>query len=254
MTNRRDRPDAVLTRSPIAPRSSRLAILALAACAALAVPASAGAATLKPDKTCVGNGDLLVLNGAGYTPNANVQLSANGTPLSLAGGQPLISSQVGTFAAGVNFPFEKAKRATDSFTATETSNPAITASATVKHVDPKVRIRPRTGPAFANRHFRASGFTGGSTMYGHRRRAGKVANFRVGKLTGACASVRTRGPLLPPHAKAGVYRIQFDTFRKYSASRRQKALFRVKVRVRRARGAASAASAASASEIWTRIP
>lgn len=207
----------------------RIAVLALVACAAFGAPAAADAATLSPTKKCVADGDDLVLQGAGFTPNGAVQLEGNGQRFRPTSGRPLMADPMGAFGVSLRFPFETKARRVDAFRAVDTANPANIGSAVVKHVTPTVKVTPKNAKASAVRRIRASGFTAGTTLYGHRIRGKRIANYQVGKLTGQCRSLDLKRRLLPRGIKAGTYRLQFDIFRKYRASRVQRFRFRVKV-------------------------
>jgi hypothetical protein len=52
---------------------------------------------------------------------------------------------------------------------------------------------------------------------------------KIGALNGACHNLRARRRLLPPDAGFGRYRIQFDTFRRYSRDRAVKATYTIRV-------------------------
>ena len=66
------------------------------------------------------------------------------------------------------------------------------------------------------RRIRARGFTEGRTLYAHVRRNGRGKNFRLGRLKGPCGMKSVRKRLFRARAKIGVYRVQFDTRRRYS--------------------------------------
>ena len=78
----------------------RIAVPALLALAACALPASAQAATLAPGKPCFGDGDPITIGGTGYTPGAHVNVAADGRQFNGA----LTSSATGTIA-GRLLPF-----------------------------------------------------------------------------------------------------------------------------------------------------
>jgi hypothetical protein len=207
----------------------RIAVSALVACAAFGAPAAAGAATLNPTKQCVADGDSLELRGAGFTPNGVFQLQGNGQAFRPTDGRPLMAGPTGAFRVAVKFPFEAKGRRLDVFRAVDTANMTNVGSTTVRHVTPSVKVTPLDANASAVRRIRASGFTVGTTLYGHRVRGKRVVNYRVGKLTGLCKSLSLKRRLLPRGIRTGTYRLQFDTFRKYRASRTQRFRFRVKV-------------------------
>lgn len=207
----------------------RIAVPAILACAAFGAPAGAHAATLSPTKDCVADGDGLVLQGAGFSPNGGVQLEGNGQSLRPTHGGPLIADPTGAFGVSVRLPLGTNALRADAFRAVDTAKPENTASAVVKHVRPRVRVTPRDATASAVRRIRASGFTAGTKLYGHRVRGKTVVNYLVGRLSGRCKSLSVRRRLLPRGIRPGTYRLQFDTFRKYRPSRIQRFRYRVRV-------------------------
>jgi len=226
----------------------RIAVPALLALAACALPASAQAATLAPGKPCFGDGDPITIGGTGYTPGAQVSVAADGRQFNGA----LTSSATGTIA-GRLLPFAVASSRTQQsvFTATDTANPANVGQTTVTRAQLRVTVTPANASPRSRRRVRARGFTAGPTLYRHITRGRSVSNARVAKLKGACreASVRTR--LFRRNARSGTYRVQFDTQRRYSSRTVQRVRFRVQV-FRTVRS--SAASAATRGEVWTQLP
>jgi hypothetical protein len=229
--------------------------LTLAAVAFVA-PAAADAATLAPTKTCYGGGDKLILVGGGYTPGGQVTLSASGTALAppLTAGA-LGTPQAGLIAGSVGVPFlTSATTRFDTFTATDATNPALTASTSVKRSIVRVIVKPANASPYKTRRFSARGFTAGTTLYRHTVRGKRVSTLRQGKLKTACKTLSFRKRLFRKTAKTGTYTVQFDTQRKYSSKTLQRVRFRVKVyRVVHKASAASAATAAGTHESWTQI-
>jgi hypothetical protein len=228
----------------------RIAVSALVACAAFGAPAAADAASLTPNKPCYGGGDAILLGGQGYTAGAPIALAANGVPLK----GTVTANPQGTFLAGLAAPFlTSATERYDTFTATDGVNAANVGTTQVRRTILRVAVKPANASPYRTRRFSARGFTGGSTLYRHITRGKKVSNGRMGKLKGVCKTLSVKKRLFRRSAKTGTYRVQFDTFRKYSSKRAQRVRF--KVRVYRIVKRASAASAASANtgETWTRI-
>lgn len=226
---------------------------------AVVAPAAADAASLAPTKTCYGGGDKLILIGGGYTPGGQVTLSANGKPLA----PPLTASAVGTpqpglIAGSVGVPFlTSATTKSDTFTAIDATNPALTASTPVKRSIVRVIVKPANASPYRTRRFSARGFTTGTTLYRHTVRGKRVSNSRQGKLKTACKTLSFRKRLFRKTARTGTYRVQFDTHRKYSSKTLQRVRFRVRVyRIVRRASATSATTAAPAPgirESWTQV-
>ena len=62
----------------------------------------------------------------------------------------------------------------------------------------------------------ARGFTTGKTLWAHITRGKSKRTIKLGRLKGACGSLKTRKRLLPQNAALGVHTLQFDTFRRYN--------------------------------------
>ena len=227
----------------------RIAVPALLAIAACAVPASANAATLAPGKPCFGDGDPITLGGTGYTPGRQVTVAADGRQFS--GG--LTATATGTIA-GRLLPFAPVPGRTQRpvFTATDTANPANVAQTVITRARLRVTVSPANASPRRVRRFRARGFTSGTTLYRHITRGRKVSNGRMARLRGACAETSVRKRLFRKNAKSGTYRVQFDTRRRYSSSTVQRVRFRVRV-FRTVRSAGAASAAATHGEVWTQI-
>jgi hypothetical protein len=181
----------------------------------LAAPATASAATLtvSPQKPCYSSGETVNLNGTGLTPNGGVTITREGT---VVGG--LTAFPDGAFAGALTLAQNSGKR-TKTYTATDDSNPTLTASTQITVSSVGVSLSPTTGPPNRRMTIRAHGFSTGDTLWAHVRKGTSKRNLKIGALSGACGRLKTIRRLLPRDAAVGVYRIQFDTFRRYKARR-----------------------------------
>ncbi|HEX2161993.1 MAG TPA: hypothetical protein VHF88_09260 [Thermoleophilaceae bacterium] len=214
----------------------RSAVLITVTVAALAGPATALAATLSVDKACYGAGERVQFSGGGYTPNGAVALSVSGRQLGVGS-----ANAVGEFTANLAAPEIDGKRRTDIFTATDQANLALTASVPVLLTSLNVAVKPRNGDPSKPKRIVARGFTKGRTLYAHVRRGKVKRNLRVGRLKGPCGTLSVKRRLFPPGAKPGLYKVQFDARRRYSASTTPQMAFMVTVfqTVRPARASAA---------------
>lgn len=192
---------------------SRTAVLPTLAALVLAAPGAAPAATLSVDKPCYGAGERVQFSGTGYTPNGSVALSVSGQQLGLSSANP-----VGEFAASLGAPAIDGKQHTDIFTATDQTNLSLTASVPVLLTTLSVKVTPKNGDPSNPKRIVARGFTTGTTLYAHVRRGKSRRNVRIGRLKGACKTLDVKRRLFSPDAKPGVYRVQFDAKRRYSAN------------------------------------
>jgi hypothetical protein len=221
----------------------RTAVLASLAAAALVAPATTSAATLSVDKPCYGAGERVQFSGSGFTANGSVSLSVSGQQLGLASANP-----VGELAASLGAPAIDGRQRTDVFTATDQTNLALTASVPVLLTSLNVKVTPKDGDPSKQKRIVARGFTTGTTLYAHVRRGKSKRNVRVGRLKGACKTLSVKRKLFPPDAAPGIYKVQFDAKRKFSANTAPQVGFLVTVF-----HTFAPASASAAGESWIRV-
>jgi hypothetical protein len=214
---------------------------------ALTVPATASAATLEivPDQPCYGSGQTVSLLGTGFTPNlmSGIVVTKDGESIG-----PLTTDATGAFNGSLRLGQANGRR-TSMYTATDTSNPTLTASDQITVSEADVGLRPKSGAPGRRVRIKAVGFTenGGKRLWAHVTRNDKTRNLPVGRLKGACKGITKKRRLLPRNAKVGVYNVQFDAFRKYRPRRAQSVSYTITVR-RVVRPAASASVTS-----WARI-
>jgi hypothetical protein len=195
------------------------------AIAALAAPSAAHAASLttKPAKQCYRSGETVHFIGDGFTPNGSVDLTRNGVFVS-----PIPADGAGRFDAGLRL-LEDQSRQERTYTATDSSNPGLSASAPVTVSPVGVGLSPETGPVSRRFRIRARGFTTGRTLWAHVIHKRSKRHLRIGRLKGACHDLGARRRLLSRNARFGRHRIQFDTFRRYRANRAVEAQYSIRV-------------------------
>lgn len=213
-------------------------VLAVAALATLAAPAAANAATLAlvNPKPCFGAGDTVALGGSGWQPGADISFTRDNTPLQ----SDVVANAAGRFLTNTVVPAIRAKRTSAFYSATDDVSGVAAAPVRLSRLG--VSIRPKRANPTDPRRISARGFTfrNRQALYSHRVRNGRSVNERIGRLRGQCKTASTRKPILQG-ARPGTYRLQFDAFRSYSASRRQRVVFRVRV-ARRPVGSGAAAA------------
>ena len=224
--------------------SARRALLPAVAGAALALaPATSQAATLdtEPSKPCYGTGDRVSLVGNGFTPSSAVTISRDGRRVG-----PVQSNDAGVIAALATVPTIARRVQTSTYKATDRKNPRTVATRRVKLSRLAVTVTPGDSEAQRPRRIRARGFTTGRFLYAHVVRGETRRRVEIGRLTGACRTLERVRRLFGAQAKAGFYRVQFDTFRTYKASRAQRVGFEVRIKRSRDR--------AGASDVQVRMP
>lgn len=223
------------------------ALLPLLAATALPVlaPAAAGAATLDtdPSKPCYGTGDRVSLVGRGFTPSSTVVISRDGIRIG-----PVQSDSRGAIAALATVPAISRTAQTSVYKATDKDDPAVTATRRVTLSRLGVRVTPGDSEAQRPRRIRARGFTAGKFLYAHVVRGKTRRRVELGRLTGACKTLDRVRRLFGSRAKAGFYRVQFDTFRRYRPGRAQRVRFDVEIK------RAPASRGATASHLEVRVP
>lgn len=221
----------------------RTAVLPSLAVVLLAAPTAASAASLNVNKPCYGPGEQVKFSGGGYTASGPVSLSVAGRQLGVTN-----ANQVGEIAASIPAPSIKSKQRTDLFTATDQTNLSLVANVPVRLTSLNVKVTPKNGDPSKAKRIVARGFTSGKTLYAHVRRGSSKRNVRVGKLTGACKTLDVKRKIFLPNAVAGVYDVQFDTKRTYSAKTAPQVAFLVTVF-----HTFRPASASAAGQSWIRI-
>jgi hypothetical protein len=202
----------------------RTAVLPSLAVLALAAPAAAPAASLSVDKPCYGPGEQVEFSGGGYTASGPVALSVGGRQLGIAD-----ANSVGEFAASIPAPATKGRQRTDIFTATDQTNLSLTANMLVHLTSLNVKVTPKDGDPSKAKRIVARGFTTGKVLYAHLRRGNSKRNVEVGRLRGACRTLDVKRKLFAADAQTGVYKVQFDAKRRYSAKTAPQVAFLVTV-------------------------
>ena len=191
--------------------------LAVAAGAlALAIPSAASAAELvvSPQKSCYSSGESVNLLGTGFSPLGSATVTRDGSLLG-----SLNTDGTGAFN-GVLTLAQNSGRQTKTYTATDNTDSSITASAQIVVSAVVVGLKPASGAPGRILRINARGFTTGKTLWAHIKRGKSKRTIRLGRLKGACGSLKTRKRLLPQNAALGVHTLQFDTFRRYNPRQR----------------------------------
>ncbi len=157
-----------------------------------------------------------------------------------------LSTDVGGAFNGTLRLGQRNGKRTSTYTATDTSNPTLTASAQIVVSEVDVRLRPGSGAPGRRIMIGAVGFTEGKTLWAHIVRGNSVRHLKIGTLKRACHKLRSRRRLLRSGAALGVYTVQFDAFRRYRERRPQSVGFTITVR----RVAEPSAASATA---WSRV-
>lgn len=198
----------------------RTAIAPTIVALALAMSATAQAASLSADRACYGIGDRIGLAGTGFTPNGPVALSADGQQLGVG-----TVDGTGSFTFSEPAPVVDGKQQIRTYTATDQANLALTASARARVSSLKVTVKPLQGRPAAKRRIKSRGFTRGKVLWAHVKRGNRNRNVKIGKVKGACGTLSVKKRLFKANAATGIYEMRFDTKRRYSTAVDQQYLF-----------------------------
>jgi hypothetical protein len=199
-----------------------LAATATAAAIALAAPGAASAATLTVDPVspCYREQDTVLLTAQGYTPSGFVDFTRDGRLI-----EQLQADASGAISANLRLLDLLSGQRRVTYVGADTTDPSITANASVLVTATDVTVAPDNGPANRVMTIKARGFFGGRTLYAHVVRLGRGARasaartVKLGRVRGACKRVTAKKRLFRRGTATGRYRVQFDTFRRYRANR-----------------------------------
>jgi hypothetical protein len=215
--------------------------------AATGVAHAQAGVSITPVKPCYVNGDQVTAALSGFTPGGSATVLLDKQNL---GSVPIDAA--GAFTAPLTLGgFRGVKPHT--LTATDTTNPALTATFGFRGAAHEVTVRPKKARAGKRLRLRGSGFAVGAPVYMHVRNHGLKTDKRVARAArGPCGTFRARTRVVPSDADSGRYRVQFDNKRRFSKRTKPKLVGSMTV-TRRARS--SAASIATArpgalTQVW----
>jgi hypothetical protein len=231
--------------------------LALGAMTAVALTAPGGAAAafigLVPQRSCYRsaprgdpNLEQIFLGGNGFTPNAAAEITLDRRSIgrTTANGAGAIQ---GVLTLGSLRRERKRLLA-----ATDQANPTNFATLTLRTTGVAVNVTPRRSGPGRRVRVRARGFNDSKRLYAHVRRGRRYRrNVRIGRLRRACHKLDRRRRIFSLGTRAGVYIVQFDGKRRYSARTVPRVRYKVTIFRRLARGALASASGAQS---WVRLP
>ena len=203
-------------------------LLSLSIGAGLVLAAPAGAATLDAGKSCYFNNNLARLSGSGFAPDSPVTFTVNGRPLNATA----TTDSAGDFLVKYDPPRTETERklvlrATDS----EDTSARTTIFATRRRsvtADPDRSSNVRTWRAV----MRLFGFGRGRAYIHYLNPNDRhKKTVRLGRLHGPCGRLKTEKRRVMPFRdpQFGVWRLQFDTHRKYDQDTVNKRMIPVRV-------------------------
>ena len=196
-------------------KNLRRSVMAVGTLAAATVPVPASAAVLQTDRGCYTRNQTVWVSGSGFTPSARHPVTLDGKPFGALTADA-VGRVDGYFAAPRPLPARTSRRVVR-LGMTDAADPARAAAVAFRVVHTDVSITPRqVTPGLVT--YSALGFTSGRDLYIHYLRRGRhQRTVKLGRLAGQCHTLRTRAPLfLFRPVRPGVWRLVFDTSRRYS--------------------------------------
>jgi len=194
--------------------------LPLAVLLALAVPATAQAATLQPLKGCYVSAspedaqrEPVEVLASGFTPGATVDVDVDGAR------QEVVAGPDGSVRATAPAPYHPSGYRTFAVAAIEPANPANFAYAQTLVSALELSVSPTKARPRSKVRFRARGFTSGEPVYAHylfKERPRRTV--LLGEPEGPCGSLKVRRRQFPmKKPKLGEWTLQADHDPVYSA-------------------------------------
>ena len=207
---------------------TRLLFLSIGVGLILTLPATAGAATLDAGKSCYFNNHLARLSGTGFAPDSPISFTVNGRPLNATA----TTDSAGNFLVRYDPPRTRTQRklvltATDS----EDTSAGTTIFVSRKRAvtaDPDRSPNVRTWRAV----IRLFGFGRGRAFIHYVNPKGRhKKTVGLGRLRGPCGRLKTdKRRVMPFRDPAfGIWRLQFDTTRRYDQDTQNKRVIPVRV-------------------------
>jgi hypothetical protein len=178
--------------------------------AAIGGTAQAQVLSVTPAQGCYVSGQDATVTGTGYTPNGQVTGAFAGLTATVP------ADPAGNIALALRFPGVKGVK-TLTVSATDVTNPALTASlpllATRLHVD----VNPTHAAAGKKLRVKGYGLLGGPKVYMHVRGPGHYkSDKRIAKSKAPCGTFKTHRKIVSAGAPSGAYKVRFDAKKKYS--------------------------------------
>ena len=178
--------------------------------AVLGGTAQAATLTITPDKACYLPGEQPIVDGAGFTPGGGVDATFTGHS------GRVFADPAGAIALQLTFPTVKGVKRLP-VTATDATNPALTATLKLATTTPHLDVTPKHAKAGKKLRIKGSGMLGGRKVYMHVRGPHHFkTDTKVASTKPPCGTFKTRRTIVPAGARAGAYTVLFDAKKKFS--------------------------------------
>jgi hypothetical protein len=207
---------------------TRLRSLSILVGLALAGPAAADAATLDANRSCYGNANLAELAGSGFAPDSPITFTVNGREL-----RQTVTSDT---AGDVLVKYDPARTRIERKLVIRATDSSGESARTTIFVSPKRRVTADPDSSPNVRTWRAVftlfGFGDGRAFIHYVNPNGvHKKTVRLGRLRSPCGRLKTDERRVMPfdNPQFGIWRLQFDTRRRYDEDTERKRVIPVRV-------------------------
>jgi hypothetical protein len=207
---------------------TRLRSLSILVGLALAAPAAADAATLDANRSCYGNSNLAELSGSGFAPASPITFTVNG--------RELRQTATSDAAGDVLVRYDPARTRIERRLVIRATDSSGESARTTIFVSPKRRVTADPDSSPNVRTWRAIftlfGFGDGGAFIHYLNPNGvHKKTVRLGELRGPCGRLKTDERRVMPfdNPQFGIWRLQFDTRRRYDEDTSRKRVIPVRV-------------------------
>jgi hypothetical protein len=223
-------------------------IVATAGMAVWATTARAASLSVDPVRACYLSGQSANVFGSGYTPSGSVNVTIGGQPGAVA------ADAAGNITVPLNFlPVKGIVVA--AVTATDATNPALTATIQLRITRLHVDVNPVTAPAGKSRRLKGYGLKPGKVYMHVRGPHGYRSDKKIAKAKAPCGTFKTHRTIVPAGVRSGAYKVRFDGKKKYSKKTDPQTggTLTIKPRFHAVGARAAAFGGAAALERWTSV-
>jgi hypothetical protein len=196
-------------------RVTKTMTLATVGLAVTAGTAQAATVAIDPVKACYLTGEESGLNGTGFSPGGTVNIAVDGEGIPAL---TQVADAAGNFASGLRFGGMDAVK-THTLTATDATNPALTAAVNFVGTRQQVASKSSRGKPGKKTKLRGYGFIFGRKAYMHVRGHGVKTNKFLARPKAPCGTFTVRRAFVTANAPVGKYRVQFDHTKGYKKNR-----------------------------------
>jgi hypothetical protein len=210
---------------------------------AMAESAQAATVAITPASSCYLAGQPVTVSGSGYTAGGAINFTIDGSGIG-----SVTADASGNISGSFTFGrMNAAKQHT--LTATDATNPALTAAVTYFGTTHQVATKKNIGKPGKKIKLRGYGFLFGPKAFLHVRGHGIKTDAFLARPKAPCGTFTVKKKLVPKGAPIGTYRVQFDAKKRFSKKTTPRLTGRVKVFP----VAAGAFAGVAVNQAWTKL-